>query len=311
MNCITIGVDMSKDKFNTFIHETQLSGQYPNDDKGFASFLRDVKKLKTLKIERIVVEHTGGYQRPFVKYIQSQKLNICVVNPRQVYHYIQSFKDSAKTDEIDAKWLARFGVDKKPEQTFTLSPVEDKIRELNKLYNEFISVQTLCKQWLDKKPCAQSIEHIKQLQAFLKEQIKQILKELQEAINSNPAIKAKSELLQQTRGIGNVTVSTIIGELPELGHLPKRQIVALVGLAPMIKQSGKFKSNGSIRGGRKNVRNALYMATVSAIRYNDVIHAYYSRLRLTGKPFKKIIVACMRKLLIHLNAEVSKFFALS
>ena len=285
MNYITIGVDMSKDKFNTFIHETQQSGEYPNDDKGFALFLRDVKKLKTFRIERIVVEHTGGYQRSFVKFMQSKNLTVCLVNPRQVFHYIQSFKDSAKTDEIDARWLARFGADKKPLASATLSDLQEKIRELNKLYNEFISVQTLCKQWLDKKPCKESIEHIEQLKSFLKEHIKCILKQLQSLINSDQNTKAQSQLMQQTRGIGYVTVSTLLGELPELGKISKRQIVALVGLAPMIKQRGKMKSNGSIRGGRKNVRNALYMAAVSAIRYNDIIHAYYSRLRLAGKPF--------------------------
>lgn len=311
MNYITIGVDMSKDKFNTFIHETQQSGEYPNNNAGFASFLSDIKKHKTLRIERIVVEHTGGYQRLFVKYLQSKNLTVCVVNPRQVFHFIQSFKDSAKTDEIDAKWLARFGIDKKPVASIPLSDLQEKIRELNKLYNEFISVQTLCKQWLDKKPCKQSIEHIFQLQLFLKEHIKSILKEIQSLINSDQNTKAQSDLMQQTRGIGNVTVATLLSELPELGKLSKRQIVALVGLAPMIKQSGKMKSNGSIRGGRKNVRNALYMAAVSSIRYNDIIHAYYSRLRLKGKPFKKVIVACMRKLLIHLNTELSLFYTLS
>lgn len=309
MNYITIGVDMSKEKFNTFIYETQQSGKYPNDDEGFASFLGDVDE--TFCIERIVLEHTGGYQRDFVKYMQSKDLTVCVVNPRQVFHYIQSFKDSAKTDEIDAKWLARFGVDKKPEASIPLSDLQEKIRGLNKLYNEFVVVQTLCKQWLDKKPCEQSVEHIKQLQRFLKEQIKTILKEILALIHSDQNIMAQSQLMQQTRGIGNVTAATLIGELPELGKLSKRQIVALVGLAPMIKQSGKMKSNGSIRGGRKNVRNALYMAAVSAIRYNDVIHAYYTRLRLSGKPFKKVIVACMRKLLIHLNTEVAKFYALT
>ena len=311
MNYITIGVDMSKNKFNTYIYETQQAKEYPNNDKGYTAFIKDVQNHNTLKIERIIVEHTGGYQRAFVQHMQSHNITVCVVNPRQVYHYIQSFKDSAKTDEIDAKWLARFGVDKKPKATVAHSSEENSVRELNKLYNEFIGIQTLCKQWLDKKPNQQSAKYIKQMLDFIKGQIKEILKQLQNVIDNTPEIKHKSDILQQTRGIGKVTVASIIGELPEIGKISKKQIVALVGLAPMIKQSGKMKSNGSIRGGRKNVRNALYMATVSAIRYNDVIHAYYTRLRQNNKPFKKVIVACMRKLLIHLNTEVAKFYALA
>lgn len=297
MTCF-VGIDVSKARLDVATFPNTQTWAVDNDPDGIAELAR---RLKPLQPERIVLEATGGYETNALVALGAQKLPVVAVNPRQTRHFAKATGLLAKTDRIDAIALARFAQALKPE----IRPIPDaEARKLGALVarrGQIIQMITAEKNRREHtpKPLGKDLEkHI----AWLEKALKRIDDELQRLIRSTPAWREKDDLLQQVKGIGPKTAAVLIAELPELGQLDRRQIAKLVGLAPMNCDSGRFRGQRTIQGGRATVRSALYMPALSATRFNPEIRACYQRLRANGKIFKVALAACMRKLLVRLNA---------
>ena len=295
-----IGIDVSKEHLDlaSSIGE-KWSSRY--DDQGVSKI---IKRMQKLQPELIVIEATGGIEIPLVCSLAAAQLNVGVVNPRQVRDFAKSLGKLAKTDSIDAAVLARFAEATRP----ALRPIPDEqAQELKALLKrrqqvvEMIVAEKNRFRFITVKKVIQRIQtHIN----WLEEELDAIDKELNSRIQKTPLWKEKQQLLKTVPGVGDILAFTLIAQLPELGKLNRKQIAALVGVAPLNRDSGKFKGKRIIWGGRAQVRSALYMATIASIRFNLTIKEFYLRLLDAGKPKKVAITACMRKLLITLNSMI-------
>jgi len=295
-----VGIDVSKDWLDIFVASSGETWRVKNTEENIAVL---VEKLEQIKPERIVLEATGGYERLVVKKLYLAGLPVCRVNPRQVRYFARSIGQLAKTDKLDAKLLARFGEVVKPALTWLPSEQEELLSALLARREQLVDIRVAESNRLGTAPdkIRPSLsEHI----LWLNTQIKALDKEVDDFIDSIPELKEKDEFLQEVKGIGKKTAAKLIADVPELGTANKKQIAALVGVAPYNHDSGYKKGQRSISGGRPDVRCVLYMATISATRFNPVIRAFYEHLRKAGKKKKVAIVACMRKLLTILNAMV-------
>jgi len=293
-----VGVDVSKDRLDVALYPETSSWSVPNDEAGIEDL---VQRLRPLHPARVVLEATGGYEMPAVGALAAAGLPVVAVNPRQTRDFAKAAGLLAKTDRIDAAALARFAEAMKPE----IRPIPDAAaRELGALITRRRQVVQMLTAEKNRRPMAPKRLH-KDLDrhiAWLEEALRRLDDELQKTIRNSPAWREKDDLLQSVDGIGPKTSALLIAELPELGRLDRWEIAKLVGVAPMNRDSGRYRGERHIQGGRAPVRSALYMATLAAIRCNPAIAAFYHRLRDAGKKFKVAITACMRKLLVRLNA---------
>ena len=303
MDYTTIGIDVSKAKLDIFFNSTGEWMTLSNNSQDFDKLILYIQKY-SLHVERVIVEHTGSYQKELVSFLHSHNIPVCLVHPVKVRNYAKAVGRLAKTDKIDAQILADYGQVMHPELSEIQNPKINKLRELIKYRRQLTDNLVLTKQWIEKKPAPQILQRIKLLVDHLNLQVKEIETEILDFIKSDKILYKKFQILMETKGIGKKSASTLIAELPELGHTSRNKIVALCGLAPMNRDSGTMRGKACIQGGRKIVRNALYMSIISAIRTNDVIHQYYALLKGKGKPSRVAMVACMRKLIIHLNQEL-------
>jgi len=293
-----VGIDVSKDWLDIVVipsGETWRTENIPEKMDILA------KRLDKLKPERIVLEATGGYEQLVTTTLYLAKLPVCRVNPKRVRYFARSIGQLAKTDKLDAKLLARFGEVVKPAPTQLPTDQEQLLSALLARREQLLAFLVAEKNRLrlaTAKVRSSLTEHI----AWLEDEIKDLDKEIDAFIDSTPDLKEKDELLEEVKGIGKKTSAKLIAEVPELGQCDRKQIAALVGVAPYNHDSGYKKGQRSISGGRPDVRKILYMATISATRYNPVIRVFYQRLVKAGKKKKVAIVACMRKLLTILNA---------
>ena len=297
-----VGIDVSKDKLDVALGKDGEFLTISYEDRQVQSL---AKKLLELKPEIILVESTGGLETKLVLQLLRHKLPVVVVNPRQVRDFAKAIGRLAKTDRIDARVLAHFAEAIKPE----LRPIADEqameLKALIRRRKQILKLISAEKNRLQQAPknIASSIrEHIQ----FLEEQLKKIDSDINRHISLNKDWQDIIRIVKSVPGVGDVTSNSIIVELPELGHLSNKEIAALVGLAPFNRDSGKLKGRKCIWGGRSNIRATLYMAALTAIRSNPVIKRFYKRLVERGKKKKVAIVACMRKLIVILNAMVRK-----
>jgi len=297
---VFVGIDVSMAKLDIAVRPTSEVWQVSNDKTGIELL---VGKLKALNPSLIVVEATGGIEIPVVGELGKEGLPVVAVNPRQVRDFAKATGRLAKTDVIDAGIIAHFGEAVRPElrplkdeQTLKLDGLISRRRQIVEMIvmekNRFTSAPVHIRKDIS--------EHIK----WLEKRLSGIDKELGDLIKSSPMWLEKVELLQSVPGVGPVLCATLLAELPELGRLDHKRIAALVGVAPLNRDSGTMHGIRAIWGGRAGVRYVLYLSTISAIRYNPVIKGFYKRLRSAGKKPKVAIVACMRKLIIILNAMV-------
>lgn len=298
MSRIFVGIDVSKDRLDVATHPDASSWSVPNDDEGVEDLVR---RLGDLRPVCIVLEATGGLEMPALSGLAVAGLPAVAVNPRQTRSFAQAAGLLEKTDRIDALVLARFAEAMKPE----IRPIPDapaqELRALTVRRRQLTEMLTAEKnrRSMAPKPMVKEIDkHI----AWLEKSLSRIQDDLQMRIRNTPAWREKDDVLQSTQGIGPKTSAVLIAELPELGSLDRWEIAKLVGLAPMNCDSGRYRGQRHIQGGRASLRCALYMATLSAIRWNQTIRAFYQRLMAAGKLFKVAMTACMRKLLVHLNA---------
>lgn len=295
---VVVGIDVSKAQLDTaFGAEAEVIG-LANDAAGISQLL---ERLKALRPSLVVMEASGGYETAAATAIAAAGWRLAVVNPRQVRDFARATGRLAKTDHIDARILSAFG--KAIEPQVTSLPDEDA-QALQALLLRRQQLVAMRAQEYQRLEHAQSVmrKNIKKHIDWLDQEIDKLDVDLTAGLRKSPAWRAKDELLRSLKGIGRITSGTLLVALPELGRLDRRQIAALVGLAPFNRDSGTMRGRRSIYGGRARIRTLLYMAATTAIRCNPVIRAFYERLKSRGKPHKVALVACMRKMLTILNA---------
>jgi transposase len=294
-----VGIDVSKDKLDVRVLPGSEFRQFENEPAGRAALIDWLLRKPPCLL---VVESTGGYERELVYAAQDAGLEIALCNPRQVRDFAKGTGQLAKTDRIDAGILAEFARQVQPRP---LAKVPDKQREIAALVVRRRQLVELCTaeqnrlQQVSQKSVVKSL--LKVLGALQRE-LKAIEKRILELLHGDDDWRRKIEVLQSAAGVGPVTSTVLVAELPELGNLNRQAIAALVGVAPYPHESGTFRGQRTIFGGRAKLRSTLYMAAWSARRCNPVIREFAHRLHKLGKPFKVVMVACMRKLLVILNA---------
>ena len=297
---IFIGIDVSKARLDIAMRPSGESESVANDKAGIEAL---VKRLGEIQPALIVLEATGGMERQVSGALGSAGLPVVVVNPRQVRDFAKATGQLAKTDSIDALVLARFAEAVRPvvrplpdEVTLELRALTSRRRQITEMIvaerNRIANASKAVRKRID--------AHIRWLEA----ELERADKDLDQSIRQSPIWRENEDLLRSVPSIGPVVSRTLLAELPELGKLNRKQIAALVGIAPLNRDSGTFRGRRGIWGGRATVRAALYMAALVASRRNSVIRAFYKRLRDAGKAPKVALVACMRKLLTILNAMI-------
>jgi transposase len=295
-----IGIDVAKATLQVASEPAGLGGQWPNTPTGIEAL---VQGCRTVRCARVVVEATGGYEHPVLAALFAAGLPVVVVNARQVRDFAKALGRWAKTDVIDAGVLARFAAQVQPpvrplrdEATAELGLLVQRRRQLLEMLHT--ERQRALLSPMRGAVRANLAAHIRWLETSLSDTDAL----LRQVVETSPAWQAPAQLLQSVPGVGPVLTLTLLAELPELGHLSHKQIAALVGVAPFNRDSGTLRGRRTVWGGRRAVRQALYMATLTATRYNPPLRAFYQRLCAVGKPKKLALVACMRKLLTILNA---------
>ncbi|MGB7063421.1 MAG: IS110 family transposase [Candidatus Zixiibacteriota bacterium] len=299
MSNVFVGIDVAKDHCDMYVHPSAQRGSFGISD------MNDVMvRLRALKPTMIVMEATGGLEVPVAAELVAAALPVTVVNPRQVRDFARAMGILAKTDAIDARVLALFAEKVRPESR----PLPDArlraLRELVTRRQQLVEMRTMESNRRRMLRSERASASIRLLLDTIQTEIRNLDREIKKHITKSPVWQEKTDLLKSAPGIGNTTTSLLVAALPELGALNRRQIASLAGLAPMNRDSGTLRGHRTIIGGRRMVRTALYMPTISAIRFNPLIRQFYQRLRASGKPPKVAITACMRKLLILLNAIV-------
>jgi transposase len=296
-----IGIDVSKARLDIAVHDSSQCFSCDNTEAAVETL---VKKMKELEPELIVMEATGGYERLCAAMLAAAGLALSVVNPRQVRDFAKSKGILAKTDRLDARVLAHFGAAIKPEPRALPDAQQQLLDELMLRRRQIVAGLVAEKNRLGMAHTDAVKKSLREAIAFYERLLADVDRQVGEHIERSPLWRAREDLLRSFKGVGPVSSRTLIGDLPELGSLDRKRIAALVGVAPLAHDSGKRKGTRAIFGGRGQVRAALYMVAITAIRANDPIRQFYQRLRAAGKPAKVAIVACMRKILIILNAMV-------
>jgi transposase len=295
---VFVGIDVSKETLEVAASSNSNSWKMANDSEGVNALCR---RMRSLSPALIVLEATGGYEATAARALSVASLPVAVVNPRHVRHFAKACGILAKTDAIDARILALFGQRIRPQAR---PPKDRESAELEVLVSRR---RQLLQMLVAEKSHLENIsggvrKTINKHISWLQKQIGLLEEQIRQQIKHSPIHRMKDEALQEVQGVGPILSCTLLAELPELGKVDRRKIAALVGVAPINRDSGKFKGRRCVWGGRSQVRPVLYMATLAAVRSNPVIRAFFQRLTDAGKPFKVAMTACMRKLLVILNA---------
>jgi len=295
---VFIGVDVSKDRLDVAVAPSGERMGFANSEDGIALLSDFIKRHNPTLV---LFEATGGWEMNAVNHLAAQRLPLVVLNPRQVRDFAKATGQLAKTDAIDARILARFGEAVRPEVR-PLKPVElRKLEALNTRRRQIVGMLTAEQNRLVSAP-EWIRPDIEELINILKKRLAAINRDLSKLIRKSPLWREKDKILQSFPGVGPVMASTMISDLPELGTLTRREIAALVGVAPLNCDSGTYKGKRKIWGGRAAIRSVLYMCALTAIRHNPLIRDFYQKLRCAGKLPKVALTACMRKILVILNA---------
>jgi transposase len=298
-----VGIDVSKSQLDVCVRAADGNRRFTmeNAAEGIRKLCRC---LRSLKPERIVLEASGGYEREVLIALQSAKLPVSRMNPRKVRHFGKAIGLLAKTDRLDADLLARYAQTLKPALTLPVDKVLELLRALvarRRQLRDMRSSEACRKQQALTVGLRSEIEvHMEMLSATITDLGKQI----RALLGQHPALAQRATLLQSAPGVGQVAAATLIAELPELGSLTKKEIAALVGVAPFVCESGQWKGRQRCTGGRKSVRDLLFMVALTAVRSRSPIASFYRRLCDAGKPAKSALTAVMRKIVVTLNAMV-------
>lgn len=294
-----VGIDISKDHLDLHVRPTGQVVRAANDPDGVASI---TTRVVALAPALVVIEATGGYEHPLAASLAAAAVPVAVVNPRQVRQFAGATGHRAKTDAIDAAVLAHFAQAVRPDPRPLPDPETRRLAEILGRRRQLLGMRTM-----ESNRLAQTTERTvrKDIEAHLRwfdEHLEKLDRELAAAIKASPVWRENDDLLRTIPGVGRVVSRTLLAEFRELGTLTREQVAALAGLAPMNRDSGRWAGMRFITGGRASVRSALYMAALSARRFNPALKAFADRLAAKGKPAKVILVAVARKLLVLANA---------
>jgi transposase len=295
-----VGIDVSKNQLDIAVRPAGDTWSMPNDVSGITEV---VQGLAQLHPALVVLEATGGLQMPLAAALATAGLPLAMVNPRQVRDFARAIGRLAKTDRLDAQVLAHFAEAVRP----TPYPLPDaQTQELTALLTRRHQVVEMLTAEKNRLRSARELVHrrVQDHICWLEQELADLDDDLERTLRKSPLWREKDNLLRSVPGIGRVVSITLLADLPELGTLSRHQIAALVGVAPLNRDSGRFRGKRMVWGGRARVRAALYMAALTASRYNPIIKAFYHRLCGVGKARKVALTACMRKLLIILNSMV-------
>lgn len=296
-----IGIDVSKQFLEIAVHKSAYHFCCPNDPQKFPALIAE---LISLRPARIVLEATGGLEKPLLQALQAARLPVVLVNPRQVRDFAKALGHLAKTDRLDARVLAHFAAAVQPPLSLIKSSEDSELDALmgrrNQLSDMLVAEKNRRGSAATKAARADVEAHIE----WLEQRLKALDQQLKDQLKRSVTWQRKDQLLQSVKGIGFVTSVSLLADCPELGQLNRHQIAKLAGVAPLNRDSGKQRGTRHIFAGRAQVRAKLYMATLTAIRCNPVIKAFYQQLIARNKLKKVAIVACMRKLLTIINVMV-------
>lgn len=296
---VFVGIDVSKARLDGACRPDGATFQHPNDGPGIQAL---VARLRALRPTLIVLEATGGLEAPVAAALAAAKLPVAVINPLQVRRFAEASSQWAKTDTLDARVLAHFAEGIRPPVRALPEEQARRFQELVARRCQLLEMRTAEQNRLATASGAAVREDLQTHIVYLTRRIKERDDELDQAVQASDVWRVQDDLLQSVPGIGKVVARTLMASLPELGTLSGKQVASLAGLAPRARDSGTLRGKRSIGGGRIDVRCALYMATLSAVRYNPVLAAFYRRLRAAGKATKVARIAVARKLLTILNA---------
>jgi len=297
---VFVGIDVSKDRLDVHVRPLGQGFSVSNEAAGHAAL---IARLRPLRSKRIVLEATGGYERALWLALSEAGLVAAVVNPRQVRAFARAAGRLAKTDRLDAAVIAHFA------ETFVPrlgkpDAVADRLGE-HVLYRRSVQDELVgLEHQLRRLETPALRQRAERRVAVLRAEVKELEREMRAIVDSDPAKKALFACLTAPKGVGLILACTLIANMRELGALSRHQAAALIGVAPLNHDSGVRRGYRAIAGGRRRVRNVLYVATLSAVRCNPTIREFYRRLAAGGKPAKVALVACMRKLLVMLNGRV-------
>mgnify|MGYP001604625937 CR=1 FL=1 len=299
MSEVFIGVDVSKDQLDVHVLPAGVAFAVARTPAGLSALIEQIRPHAPYLV---AFEATGGLESVVVAALAGAGLPVVAINPRQIRDFARATGKLAKTDALDAAAIARFAEAVRPEPRAVLSEDAKALSELVTRRRQVIEMTVAernRRRLVAAKPVLKSIDRII---AALEKQLADLDHDIGQRVRDTPAWREKEELLKSVPGVGDQTARTLIAALPELGELDRRQIAALVGVAPINRDSGKLRGRRMIAGGRADVRSALYMAALVGVRANPVLRAYYARLRQAGKRPKVALVAATRKLLTILNA---------
>jgi transposase len=298
---VFVGIDVSKYRLDVYIRPTNSALSFANNAEGISAL---AAHLASFSVALVVLEASGGFEMEVVAALAGAGLPVAVVNPRQIRDFARAAGQLAKTDQLDARVIALFAERMRPEARPVPNTKAKALAELVARRRQVVAMITAegnrKRQAREPKVVERIAAHI----AWLQQELTAIERDLSTAVKDSPAWAANEKLLCSVPGIGSTIARTLLAELPELGALDRRRLAALVGVAPINRDSGTRRGHRSVGGGRAAVRVALYMAALVAARVNPVIRGLYVRLRAAGRPAKVALTACMRKLLTILNAIV-------
>ena len=296
-----IGIDVSKDRLDVHVRPSEEAFAVGRDGEGLAALIERVGMLDPYLV---VLEATGGFELTVAAALVAAGVPLAVVNPRQIRDFARATGQLAKTDALDAKAIARFAEMVRPEPRAVPDEQARALGELVARRRQVIEMMTAERNRRRQLTSRRLIKSVDRLLAVLLKELAELDRDVGEGIRGTPAWRERDELLRSVPGIGDIVSRTLIADLPELGRLDRKQIAALVGVAPLNRDSGKMRGRRTIWGGRAKVRSTLYMAALVASRHNPVLAVFYQRLVSAGKAKKLAITAVMRKLLTILNAII-------
>lgn len=301
MSAMQVGVDVSKETLDVAWSDER----HERVENSRAAISKLVARMREAGVTLVVFEATGGYERELHCECARAEIPAAMVNPRQVRDFAKALNQLAKTDRIDARVLCEFARAVKPRATEPASEARRALQELSRRRGQLLDMLQSEKNRLEHaltKPVEKNVKaHIN----WLEKQVKVVDTDIDDHLKDTDEWKSELELLNTVPGVGRITIATLLSQLPELGTLSRKRIAALVGLAPFNNDSGQMRGLRSIRGGRPEVRTALYMATLAGITHNPTLKTYFEALKARGKPGKLAMVACMRRLLTWLNAMLA------
>jgi len=303
----TIGIDVSKQYLDAFCRHDQHTVRVPNHPQGITALLAWIGQRTARPF--IVIEPTGGYEHTLQAMLLEQGLSLAKVNARQVREFARAKGRLAKTDTIDAAVLADYGQVMTPRTLVGPSPEQRELAQVVKRRRQVVELATIEKNRLEKATDDLAIESIQRLLRILKEEIQEMDARMAKLMKSHRSLSNAHDVVKPIKGIGPLTLATLLAELPELGRIGNRQISSLVGVAPHNVDSGMRRGTRHIHGGRVRIRCALYMAVLSAIQHDPGMKRFYQHLVEHGKKPKKVaLVAVMRKILVRLNAKMREYY---